>query len=158
MVSFLFALERLSDSSFLATSKRIGISYGTLAKVLKKVFTLSKVNWEEQEKEGVLRFGIDEHHFGRKHKFLVTVVNLLTGKPIHILLDDRQKTLVSCLRSLPKEVKDSIEEVCTDMKQSFISAVEQELKSARIVVDHFHIIQDANRWVNDARSIEDDVF
>jgi len=151
------ALERLSDSSFNATSKRTGISYGSLVAVLKKVFTLSSINWGAQKIEGVLRLGIDEHHFGKRHKYMVTIANLLTGKPIHILPDDKQKTLVSFLRSLPKEVRDSIEEVCTDMKQSFIRAVEQELPSTHIVIDHFHIIQDANRRVNDARKIEDDV-
>lgn len=151
------ALERLSDSSFQHTTNRLGIPYGSLVTLLKKVFTLSSINWGAEKVEGVLRLGIDEHHFGKKHKYLVTIANLLTGKPIHILQDDKQKTLVSFLRFLPKEVKDSIEEVCTDMKQSFISAVQQELKSTRIVIDHFHIIQDANRRVNDARKIEDDV-
>lgn len=151
------ALERLSDSSFKHTTKRLGIPYGSLVTLLKKVFTLSSIDWEQQKKEGLLRLGIDEHHFGRKYKYLVTVANLLTGKPIHILPDDKQITLICFLRSLPRAVKESIDEVCIDMKQSFLCAVRTELPHARIVIDHFHIIQDANKRVNDARKIEEDV-
>lgn len=151
------ALERLSDSSFKATSKRIGISYGSLTSLLKKVFTLETINWQEQLVKDVIRIGIDEHHLGRKNKYLVTIANLLTGKPIHILPDDKQKTLASFLKQLPAQVKDRIEEVAIDMRRSFLAAVVKELPKTRIVIDHFHMIQDANRRVNEARKIEEDV-
>ena len=151
------ALERLSDTSFKATARHLGISYGSMTSLLKKVFTLKNIDWLSQEVEGVIRLGIDEHHFGRKNKYLVTIANLLTGKPIHILPNDRQITLIYFLRSLPETVKDAVNEVAIDMKQSFLGAVLKELPKARIVIDHFHIIQDANRRVNDARKIEDDV-
>ena len=151
------ALERLADSSFKATNNRIGISYGGLTALLKKVFTLETINWPEQQVENVIRLGIDEHHFGRKNKYLITIANLLTGKPIHILQDDKQKTLRAFLKQLPEEIKESIEEVAVDMRRSFIAAVLKELPNARIVLDHFHMIQDANRRVNEARKIEDDV-
>ena len=151
------ALERLSDSSFKITSQRVGISYGSLVTLLKKVFSQDTIKWSEQITKGVIRLGIDEHHFGRKNKYLVTIANLLTGKPIHILPNDQKKTLVNFLKTLPNEVKERIEEVAVDMKTSFIRAIEETLPKARIVIDHFHIIQDANRRVNDARKIEDDV-
>lgn len=151
------ALERLSDSSFKATSKRIGISYGSLTSLLKKVFTLETINWQEQQVKDVIRLGIDEHHLGRKNKYLVTIANLLTGKPVHILPDDKQKTLAVFLRQLPAQVKDRIEEVAIDMRRSFLQAVVKELPKTRIVIDHFHLIQDANRRVNEARKIEEDV-
>jgi len=151
------ALERLSDTSFKATTKHLGISYGSLANLLKKVFTLKNINWPSQQVKGMIHLGIDEHHFGRSNKYLVTIANLLTGKPIHILPNDKQLTLIYFLRSLPQTVKDTITEVAIDMKQSFLGAVLKELPKTRIVIDHFHIIQDANRRVNEARKIEEDV-
>ncbi len=151
------ALERLTDSSFLATTKRLGISYGSLTTLLTKVFSLTSINWGGQKVGGVIRLGIDEHHFGRKNKYLVTIANLLTGKPVHILPNDKQSTLRAFLKQLPIEAKEIIDEVCIDMKQSFLGAVKLELPNTRIVIDHFHIIQDANRRVNQARLIEDDV-
>lgn len=43
------------------------------------------------------------------------------------------------------------------MRNSFIYAVREALPNARIVIDHFHIIQDANKRISDARRIEEDV-
>ncbi len=151
------ALDRLSDSSFRKTKERIGISYGGMVSLLERVFTLETIDWQDQQVNDVIRLGIDEHHFGKKNKYLITIANLLTGKPIHILPDDKQKTLAAFLKQLPEEVKDRIEEVAVDMRRSFLSAVAAEIPNARIVLDHFHMIQDANRRVNEARRIEDDV-
>jgi transposase len=151
------ALERLTDSSFKATKQRLGISYGGMVYLLKKAFTLDSISWQEQKVRSVIRLGIDEHHFGKKNKYLVTIANLLTGKPIHILPDDKQKTLREFLKQLPPEVKASIEEVCTDMRRGFIRAALKELPNARLVIDHFHVIQDANKRLNEARKIEEDV-
>lgn len=151
------ALERLSDSSFHKTKERIGISYGGLVSLLKKAFTLEKIDWQKQKVKEVIHLGIDEHHFGKKNKYLITIANLLTGKPIHILPDDKQKTLAVFLKQLPDEIKEAIEEVAVDMRRSFMAAGVKELPNARIVIDHFHLIQDANKRLNEARRIEDDV-
>lgn len=150
------ALERLCDASFKVTTKRVGFAYSTLVGLLKRVFSLESINWTNQVMAGRIRLGIDEHHF-RKNQFVVTVANLLTGKPVHILPDDRQSTLTSFLGSLPDKVIKMIDEVAVDMKASFVKAVERQLPNVRIVIDHFHVIQDANRRVNEARKIEDDV-
>jgi len=93
----------------------------------------------------------------KKNQMVVTVANLLTGKPVHILPNDRKATVVNFLKSLPAEIASKIEEVAVDMRMAFVKAVEETLPNARIVVDHFHMIQDANKRVNEARKIEDDV-
>jgi len=151
------ALEKLSDSSFKKTKERLGFSYGKLVTLLKKVFSLSAIDWQGQLVDGVLRLGIDEHHFGRKNKYLVTIANLLTRRPIHILTKCTKQAVKDFLLSLPQEAKQSIDEVVVDMRDSFIAAVREALPNARIVIDHFHIIQDANKRINEARKIEEDV-
>jgi transposase len=114
------------------------------------------INWQDQVVGSAIRLGIDEHHF-RKNQFVVTVANLLTGKPVHILPDDRKSTVVNFLKQLPSDVKTKIDEVAVDMKAAFVHAVCEQLPNAHVVIDHFHVIQDANRRVNEARKIEDDV-
>lgn len=151
------ALERLSDSSFQRTTKRFGISYGKLTTLLKRAFSLSTIDWNMHIVEGKLRLGIDEHHFGKKHKYLTTIANLLTGKPIHILTKTTKAAVKEFLSSLPGDVKEKVEEVVVDMRDSFIEATKEALPNAHIVIDHFHIIQDANRRVQEARKIEEDV-
>lgn len=150
------ALERLGDSSFKTTTRRLGFAYSTLVTLLERVFSLDHINWPGQTVNGHIRLGIDEHHF-KKNRFVVTVANLLTGKPVHILPDDRKVTVVNFLKQLPAEVKGKIDEVAVDMKTAFVNAVCEQLPNAHVVIDHFHVIQDANRRVNEARKIEDDV-
>jgi len=150
------ALERLTDSSFKATTRRLGVAYSTLVGLLTKVFSLENINWLNQIVDGRIKLGIDEHRF-KKNQMVVTVANLLTGKPVHILPNDRKATVVNFLKSLPAEIASKIEEVAVDMRMAFVKAVEETLPNARIVVDHFHMIQDANKRVNEARKIEDDV-
>lgn len=150
------ALERLTDSSFKATTKRLGFAYSSLVGLLSKAFSLESISWLNQTVAGHIRLGIDEHRF-RKNQMVVTIANLLTGKPVHILPDDRKATVVKFLKQLPADVAAKIDEVAVDMRSGFVKAVEETLPAARIVVDHFHVIQDANRRVNEARKIEDDV-
>jgi transposase len=150
------AMERLADSSFKAVGRQLGFAYSSLTGILRKIFNIDTICWQDQIVGGKLRLGIDEHHF-RRNQFVVTIANLLSGKPVHILPDDRQATLVSFLASLPDKVKGIIDEVAVDMKMAFVRAVEKQLPKIRIVIDHFHVIQDANRRVNEARKIEDDV-
>lgn len=151
------ALEKLSDTSFQRTTRRTGISYGTLVSLLKKVFSLDAIDWNMHVVSGVLRIGIDEHHFGRKHTYLTTIANLLTGKPIHILPKTTKSAVKAFLVSLPQDIKERIDEVVVDMKDAFIQAVKEALPATAIVIDHFHIIQDANRRIQEARKIEEDV-
>jgi|GEM_PF-290541 len=151
------ALERLADGSFKATSKRVGICYSSLVSLLKKVFTLSSINWEDHFVKGIIRIGLDEHHFGKRNKYVVTIANLLTGKPIHILGNDKKQTIVTFFKNLPDTVKDAIDEVAVDMRDGFIQAVKESLPKTKIVIDHFHLIQDANKRLNEARKIEEDV-
>lgn len=151
------ALEKLSDSSFRKTRERLGFSYGKLVSLLKKVFSLQTIDWEGQLVDGVLRLGIDEHHFGKRNHYLVTIANLLTRKPIHILTKCTKQAVKDFLLSLSQQTKDCVDEVAVDMRDAFIGAVKEALPNARIVIDHFHVIQDANRRVSEARKIEEDV-
>ena len=151
------ALERLSDSNFNKTTKRFGVSYGKLTQLLKRAFSLEKIDWSSHVVEGKLRIGIDEHHFGKKYQYLTTIANLITRKPIHILTKCTKEEVKKFLLSFPKDVTEAIDEVVVDMRDSFIGAVKEALPNVHIVIDHFHIIQDANKRVSEARRIEEDV-
>jgi transposase len=71
-----------------------------------------------------------------------------------ILRDDRQKTLRQYLTELPDEVKGKVKEVAIDMNERARVAIEKELKGAKVVVDPFHVIQDANQRFDEARRLE----
>ncbi|REJ36414.1 MAG: hypothetical protein DIU84_05915 [Bacillota bacterium] len=74
-----------------------------------------------------------------------------------ILPDDRVKTLERFLQRLPVEVRQRIVGVCIDLKDSWRRVVQRQLPRATVVADRFHVMQDANRRVDEARVLEQQV-
>jgi len=69
--------------------------------------------------------------------------------------DDRIASLREFLMNLPK---DKVKEVCIDMKPSLKRLAEGLFPSAKVVVDPFHVVADANRRVDEARRIEQEII
>lgn len=103
--------------------------------------------------EGPVALGIDEHSF-RGQDLVITVTCLSTHRLLAILPDDRQATLRQWLRALPEAVRQRVVAVCTDLREAFRKVVEQLLPHAVLVADHFHVIQDATRRVDETRRLE----
>jgi transposase len=99
--------------------------------------------------------GIDAHSF-RGARMVKTITDLRTRYPLTILQDSRKSSLERFLRAIPPEVKGRIREVCIDKDTLLLAAVEEQHPELPLVVDHFHLIQDANRRVDETRKIEQD--
>src|ERR671925_2281330 len=65
-----------------------------------------------------------------------------------------KKSLVDFLKTLPKRLQERIKEVCTDLYDGFINAVEEVLPQATIVADRFHIAKLYRAAVDALRKIE----
>lgn len=128
-------------------AKRFKVSHTTVSKLLKSY--KSNRNWENLGEE--LRLGIDEHSF-RGYDTVVSIRELSSHTQLGFLYPDRKYNLKEFLRNLP--VKDKVKEVSVDMKTSYINSVREELPNAKIVLDHFHIIHDANREISMAIETE----
>ncbi len=98
--------------------------------------------------------GIDEHSF-RHQDMVYTVTDVGKRKMLEILRDDRIATLQVFLNKIPR---DKVREVCIDMKESLRKVSEEVFPKAKVAVDHFHVIADSNRRMNEARKIEQDVL
>jgi transposase len=114
-----------------------------------------KLLWTQSGQE--LSIGIDAHSF-RGTQMVHTVTDISAHSPLTILPDSRKDTLSRFLRNIPEEQKLKIKEVCIDMDQLLLGCVEKHLPCANVVIDHFHVIQDANRRVDEARRIEQDAW
>jgi transposase len=79
-----------------------------------------------------------------------------TGKPIElaVLKGREKKPRVDFLKTLPKQLQDMIKEVCTDLYEGFINAVEEGLPQVTIVADRFHIAKLYRAAVDAWRKIE----
>jgi transposase len=114
------------------------------------------VDWSVYTELGVL--GLDEIALKKGHRDFITIVTarLANGQVVLLgVLPDREKdTVVAFLRSIPQRLAQTIHTVCCDMYEGFSEAVRAELKSARIVVDRFHVTRHYQQAADDLRQSE----
>jgi len=148
----------LSDRSFNAGTKRYSVSYHTQRKWLKELVSHKVFNFETEEKEAIpFVLGIDEVSFSG-HKMLTTVGNISKHRLKGVMTSKNKTDLKKLLRSLSPTVKSLISEVVIDMCDLYLFAVREVLPEASVVVDHFHVIQDANRRIDEERRILQDIY
>jgi transposase len=145
------ALWQLRDRNFSQVTRELGIGYGTLRRLLEREIDEEALGFIQDEDE--IYLGIDEHSF-RRQELVHTITEVKQRKVVGILRDDRIATLKKFLTKIPR---DKVREVCIDMKDGLKKAVEAVFPLARVVVDPFHVIADANKRMDEARRIEQDV-
>jgi transposase len=101
------------------------------------------VDWATVPPFAVL--GIDEIALKKGHRdYIVVVTAQCPDGAIHLLaiLPDRTKATVrTWLASIPTVVRRGIRTVCTDMWEAYVTATEEVLPHAAIVIDRFHVAQ-----------------
>jgi len=140
-----FVIDLCRIMSIQDTAELTGLSWDTVKEIHKthlrrkyKSFNLKKVRY----------IAIDEVYLGRKRKFITLVLNLETGRVIHIGKGKGKDALKGFWRRL-KRPKAKIQAVATDMASGYIAAVLTHLPHADLVLDHFHLV----KWFNDKLSL-----
>jgi transposase len=112
--------------------------------------------WAAARKKPALRqLGVDEIHLGKKQKFLTVASNLETGEPLWFGRERKKETLDAFFtEELSQRQRRRIEAACVDMWAPFRHSIEQWAPRCRIVYDKFHIMQHANRAVDEVRRSE----
>ncbi len=133
-------LRMLINSTVADVARKLTISEETVAGVLKR-WVSPQVDWDKFDQIEVV--GIDEIALKRGHRDYITLVSvplMPRGVEIIAILADRKKqTVVNFFSSIPSRLKGGIQRVCTDMYQGFMTAAEEQLPEAKIVVDRFHV-------------------
>jgi transposase len=116
-----------------------------------------QVDWSEFTELPII--GIDEIALKKGHRNYVVVVTarLANGQNrIAAVLPDRQKATVKAFfSSIPKELRKTIEVVCTDLYDGYINAAREVFgRRVRIVADRFHVAKLYREGVDDLRKTE----
>ncbi|MDX2151852.1 MAG: ISL3 family transposase [Bryobacteraceae bacterium] len=112
--------------------------------------------WAAKRNKPALRqLGVDEIHLGRKQKFLTATSNLETGEPLWFGADRKKETLDSFFeKELNRRQQRQIEAACVDMWEPHRLSIEQWAPQCQIVYDKFHIMQHANKAIDEVRRSE----
>ncbi len=112
--------------------------------------------WNAARRQAPLKeMGVDEIYFGKSMKFITVVSNLESTEPIWFGQDRKQETLDEFFRTqLSRTQRERIEAVCVDMWQPFTNSVQQWAGNCQIVYDKFHVLQHANKAIDEVRRAE----
>jgi len=143
-------MKGLGQTTFKTQQELAKSSFGTIQKLLASRIDPYIGVWPKEGK--VISLGLDLHSFSGTN-MIPTVCDLTNGRLITILPNNKQSTFRTFLRNIPKEKKNLIEEICIDMDFHYIKTIREELPNARIVVDFFHVVQDANFRISEIRNL-----
>jgi transposase len=85
-------------------------------------------------------FGIDVISIGKGHRYLTVVLDLASGAVVFVGDGKGSEALIAFWKRL-KAFKAHVEVVAIDMSPTYIRDVKDNLPTATIVFDHFHIIK-----------------
>jgi transposase len=108
-----------------------------------------------RRKERLEQMGVDEIYFGKQMKFITVVSNLETGEPLWFGQDRKQETLDEFFRTpLSGIQRKRIAAACGDMWRPFTNSIAQWAPNCQIVYDKFHVLQHANKAIDEVRRAE----
>lgn len=107
-------------------------------------------NYSKPSLAGVRYIGIDEFSVRKGHRYMTIVVDLLSGRVLHIGQGRSGDALHNFWERVRKEgVK--IEAVTTDMSPAFIGSVIDNAPDSALVLDHFHVVKLMNTALDELR-------
>jgi transposase len=114
------------------------------------------VDWDALEPFATM--GIDEIALLKGHRDFVAIISAQSERgDLHVLavLPDRLKTTVlAWLATIPAAIQAGIRTVCTDIWEGYITAVQEVLPDATIVIDRFHVARHYRDAVDELRKQE----
>ena len=146
------ALSRLRRDSFRGVATVLGVGVGRLRRLVDRVVALEDDTWWDLP--GDLVLSIEEASFRGTDLCITIALRAPARRMLTILADDRIATLDAWLARIPTSVRARIRGGCIDMKVAYANALRRACPRVGVLVDPFHIIQDATARVNEARRLE----
>ena len=116
------------------------------------------VDWEVLDRITITTLGIDEIALLKGHRDFVAVISAQTDQDrllvLAVLPDRRKQTVVTWLKSMPASLRERIQTVCTDLWEGYITAAQEVLPDATIVIDRFHLARCYRKCVDSLRTQE----
>jgi transposase len=139
-----------------ASARQVALRFRLAESTVRAIDLRYLERWAAARKKPALRqMGVDEIHLGKKQKFLTVVSNLETGEPLWFGAERRKETLDTFFKEeLSQRQRRRIEAACVDMWEPFRLSIEQWSPRCRIVYDRFHIMQHANKAIDEVRRAE----
>jgi len=139
-----------------ASVRQVARQFGLAASTVRAIDLRYLERWDATRRKAPLReMGVDEIYFGKQMKFISVVSNLETGEPLWFGQDRKEETLDEFFRTqLNASQRKRIAAACVDMWRPFTNSIEHWAPNCRIVYDKFHVLQHANKAIDEVRRAE----
>jgi len=147
-----WVLRDLINSTITDISIKRGINEAAVEGIINRHIH-QEVDW--QAIQCIPLIGLDEIALKKGHKdfvVIISAINEFEEKCILAVLPDRKKeTVKKFLRSIPTEIKSTIQRACVDMYEGYSNAVYEEISNAEVIVDRFHVAKNYRSCADKAR-------
>ena len=140
-----FVIDLCRVMTIVEVAELTGFSWDTVKDIDKKY---SKKEYKSVSLKNIHYIAIEKIYLGRKRKYITIVMDLESGRIIHIG-KGKGKDAIKGLWKRLKRSKAKIRAVATDMASGFMASVMEHLPKADLVLDHFHLV----KWFNDKLSL-----
>ena len=148
--------DAVGESCENAAARRVAQQFGLAASTVRSIDLRYLERWATERRTPALRqMGVDEIHLGKQQKFLTVASNLDTGEPLWFGRERKKETLDGFFQQeLSARQRQAIEAACVDMWEPYRQSIQQGAPRCSIVYDKFHIMQHANRAIDEVRRAE----
>jgi len=148
--------EAVGEACESASARRVAKQFGLAESTVRAIDLRYLERWNAQRKKPVLRhLGVDEIFLGKAMKFVTVASNLESGEPLWFGRERKKETLDEFFRTqLNKRQRQRIEAACVDMWDPYKASIQEWSPDCAIVYDKFHIMQHANKAVDEVRRAE----
>lgn len=139
-----------------AAARQVALRFGLAASTVRAIDLRYLERWAaERKKPALAQMGVDEIHLGKKQKFLTVVSNLDSVEPVWFGRERKKETLDGFFQGeLTAQQRMRITAACVDMWEPYRLSIEQWAPNCRIVYDKFHVMQHANKAIDEVRRAE----
>jgi transposase len=139
-----------------AAARQVALRFGLPPSTVRAIDLRYLERWAAaRRKPALAQMGVDEIYLGKKQKFITVVSNLGSGEPIWFGRERKKDTLDEFFRKeLSAGQRMRITAACVDMWEPFRLSIEQWAPNCRIVYDKFHVMQHANKAIDEVRRAE----
>jgi transposase len=142
-----YALELSRLMTIKDISNHLKISWDTIKEIQKEHL---KRRYKRIKLKDIKRIAIDEISIGKGHQYVTIVMDLQTGRILHIDKGKGGDALEAFWKKLKKS-KAQIQAVSIDMSPAYLSAVVENLPKVPIILDKFHVVKLFNGKLSDFR-------
>jgi transposase len=139
-----------------AAARQVALRFGLASSTVRAIDLRYLERWAAaRRKPALVQMGVDEIHLGKKQKFITVVSNLDAGEPVWFGRERKKETLDEFFqKELSAGQRRRIAAACVDIWGPYRLSIEQWAPNCRVVYDKFHVMQHANKAIDEVRRAE----